>query len=60
MISKLESEVTIPVAKYINEHPRARALEVVLEGELVRDNKNLRVSNAYVIVREAARRTVRQ
>ena len=60
VISKLESEVTIPVAKYINEHPRARALEVVLEGELVRDNKNLRVSNAYVIVREAARRTVRQ
>lgn len=60
VISKLESEVTIPVAKYINEHPRARALEVVLEGELVRDNKNLRVSNAYVTVREAARRTVRQ
>lgn len=55
VISKLESEVTIPIAKYINEHPRVKKLVITVEGELVRDNVNLRVSNARVAVNPASR-----
>ena len=53
MLSKLESEVTVPISTFINENPRVRALQVLVEGQLVRDNQNLRVSNARVVVRKA-------
>lgn len=52
IISKMESDVVIPVAKYINEHPYAKVLYVGIEGELVRDNKNLRVGTAHIKVSE--------
>lgn len=52
VISKMESEVTIPIAKYINEHPRVRALNVRVDGTLVRDDPSLRVSDARVVVTE--------
>ena len=53
VLSKLESEVTVPISTFINENPRVRALQVLVEGQLVRDNQNLRVSNARVVVRKA-------
>ena len=50
VISKLESEVTIPVAKYINENPLEKSVFVAVDGELVRDNENLRVGTARIVV----------
>ena len=54
VISKLESEVTIPIAKFINEHPRVKRIKVFIEGDLVRDNENMRVSDAHVVVKPVA------
>ena len=50
VISKLESEVTIPVAKYINEHPNEKLVFVGILGELASDNENLRIGTAKVAV----------
>ena len=50
VISKLESEITIPIAKFINENPLIKCLKVVVEGELVRDNPDIRVSDAHVVI----------
>lgn len=50
VISKLESEVTIPVAKYINENPNQKTVFVGVVGDLVRDNQNLRVGTARIKV----------
>lgn len=53
VIAKLESEVTIPIARFINAHPGCKYLKVDLKGTLVRDDPNSRVSSAYVVVSEA-------
>lgn len=50
VISKMESEVTIPIARYINEHPGVRRILVGIQGKLVRDDKSVRVSDAHVKV----------
>lgn len=52
VVSKMESEVTIPIARFINAHRGVKTLRVAIEGELVRDNKQTRVSSAYVVVSE--------
>ena len=52
VMSKLESEVVVPIATYINSHPNATGILVDIEGELVRDNKNIRESDAHVVIRE--------
>lgn len=49
--SKLESEVTVAVAEYINAHPGDKVLFVDVEGTLVRDNENSRLSQASIVVR---------
>ncbi len=60
VISKLESEVTIPIAKYINEHRGVEYLNVEVVGDLVRDNENLRVSDAYIRVYEPSPEEIEQ
>lgn len=52
VISKLESEVMVPLATFINAHPNVRSITVGLEGDLVRDNKNTRESTAHIVIRE--------
>lgn len=50
VISKLESEVTTAVARYINAHPNVPSLAVMVEGNLAADNKNQLLSEAYIKV----------
>lgn len=50
VIGKLESEVTVPLAEYVNLHPDHKALYVYLVGELVRDNVKKLTSDAYIEV----------
>lgn len=52
IMSKMESDVIIPVAKYINEHPGVQVLYVGVEGKLVRDDVTLRVGTARIKVQE--------
>lgn len=50
VVAKLESEVTMAVARYINENPEEKQIRVYVEGELASENKNRLTSNAYVNV----------
>lgn len=50
VVSKLEETVTTEVARYINEHPKVDMVVVAVEGEMASDNKNKRVSEAYIKV----------
>lgn len=50
VMSKLESEVTTAVARYINAYPNALNLVVTVEGNLAADNKNQLLSEAYIKV----------
>lgn len=52
--AKLESEVTVAIATYINANPGDKSIVVDVEGQMVRDNKNSRMSSAYVVVRRDA------
>lgn len=56
VISKLESEVTTAVARYINAYPEASNLVVTVEGDLAADDKHKLVSDAYVKVCRRANR----
>lgn len=51
--SKLESEVTVAVAAYINSHPNDKQISVSVVGEMARDNKYKRVSDAHIVVRKS-------
>lgn len=50
VISKLESEVTTNVARFINEHPFVSRIGVKVEGDMAIDNKNQLESRAYIKV----------
>lgn len=50
IMSKLQSEVTTQIAAFINKYPEVRKLHVYIEGELVSENKNKRVGDAFVVV----------
>ena len=50
VMSKLESEVTTAVARYINSHPNSRKIGVGVEGQMASDNKNQLESEAYIRV----------
>lgn len=50
VMSKLESEVVVPIATFINANPGIEGIKVDVEGELVRDNKNIRESDAHIVV----------
>lgn len=52
VMSKLESEVVVPIASFINAHPDVKYVLVRVEGQLVRDNKNIRESDAHIVVSE--------
>lgn len=51
VISKLESEVTTAVARFINKYPNAYRVQIIVEGELAADNKNKLESEAYISIR---------
>ena len=50
VMSKLEAEVTTEVARYINSHPHADAIGVVVEGATAYDNKTQLESKAHIRV----------
>ena len=50
IMSKLESEVTTAIAKYINAHPDERKIAVMVVGEMASENKNMLKSNARIEV----------
>lgn len=50
VMSKLETEVTTAVARFINAHPNVPVIGVKVEGELAADHKNKLQSEAYIKV----------
>lgn len=50
VMSKLESEVTTNVARFINEHPFVSRIGVKVDGDMAIDNKNQLESRAYIKV----------
>lgn len=48
VMSKLESEVTTAVARFINAHPNIPNIGVLVEGNLAADNKRQLESDAYI------------
>ncbi|MBD5584019.1 MAG: ATP-dependent Clp protease ATP-binding subunit, partial [Clostridia bacterium] len=50
VVSKLESEVTTKIAKFINENPGIYNIRVVVEGKLASEDENKLVSDAYINV----------
>lgn len=50
VMSKLETEVTTSVARYINLNPGAMVLSVTVEGEMAADNQYKLLSEAYIKV----------
>lgn len=50
VVSKLEREVTVPLARYINDHPNEREVYVSIGGEMAIKNKRQLESEAYVYV----------
>lgn len=53
IVSRIEREVTVEVAKYINTDPgarRGRAIYVCVEGEMAVDDKNRKDSAAHIVV----------
>lgn len=53
VVSKLESEVTTKIAKFINENPGVYKIKVSVEGTLAADNVNKLLSDAYIQVSAA-------
>jgi ATP-dependent Clp protease ATP-binding subunit ClpC len=51
VISKLETEVTTAVAKFINKYPTAYRIQIIVEGDMMSDNKNQLESQAYISIR---------
>ncbi|WP_394941130.1 AAA family ATPase [Psychromicrobium sp. YIM B11713] len=49
-VARLTSEVTTEVATFINQFPAERRIGIDIEGEMVSDRKDLRTSNAHVVV----------
>ncbi|GAP61366.1 clpA homolog protein [Arthrobacter sp. Hiyo1] len=49
-VARLTSEVTTEVATFINQFPAERRIGIDIEGEMVSDRKDLRTSDAHVMV----------
>lgn len=50
VMSKLESELTTAVARYINKHPDISTVQVDVEGQMAFENKDQLESEAYIKV----------
>ena len=50
VMSKLESELTTAVARYINSHPDISVITVDVEGQMAFENKDQLESEAYIRV----------
>lgn len=50
VITKLTEEVTTPVARFINENPDVKSIDVVLEGDMAFEHKDMLISQAWVRV----------
>lgn len=50
VVSKLEREVTVPLSRYINEHPQEKEVFISIGGEMAVRNKRMVESEAYVYV----------
>lgn len=54
VVSHLESEVTAPVARFINANPHISRIIVDVEGNMAFENKNQLLSQARVVVRASS------
>lgn len=50
VMSKLESEITTNIARYINSHPKVVEIGVCVDGEMASENKQNLISDASVFV----------
>ena len=50
VVSKLEETVTTEVSRFINAHPSVQQVFVTVEGEMAKDNKYKRTSQAHILV----------
>lgn len=50
VMSKLESEITTNIARYINSHPKVVEIGVCVDGEMTSENKQNLISDASVFV----------
>lgn len=50
IVSKLESEVTTAIARYINENPNERKIAVIVVGQMASKNKRMLKSEAHIKV----------
>lgn len=59
VMSKLESEVTTAVARYINRYPNATNLVVTVHGNLVAGNKHQLWSDAYIEIKTRRKSSIK-
>lgn len=59
VMSKLESEVTTAVARYINRYPNATNLVVTIHGNLAADNKHQLWSDAYIEIKTRRKSSIK-
>lgn len=59
VMSKLESEVTTAVARYINRYPNATNLVVTVHGNLAADNKHQLWSDAYIEIKTRRKSSIK-
>ena len=51
-VNRLDTEVTVPLATFINDNPDVNVVKVIVTGETAYKNKNMRISKAHVEVYE--------
>lgn len=52
VMSQLETDVTTPIAAYINSHPFVTSIGVTVKGTMTAENKHMLKSQAHVVVGE--------
>lgn len=54
VISKLESEVTSSIARFVNQHPNVTAIYVYVEGDMAAEDKHKLIDDCYIAIRATA------
>ena len=50
VMSKLESELTTAIARYLNQHPGISVVTADVEGDMAYENKDQLESRAFIVV----------
>jgi len=57
VIRRINDEITSEVSKFINENPEVKRIGCFVQGAVAYMDKNRRVSNAHIVVKEAPKPT---